>query len=218
MNLLDKFHFKDKNGHKTTMEICDSFSRSKIAEVVEMIPTRVSQLVNDSGYALKSYVDQVVALIPTKTSDLQNDSGFITSADIPRNVSSFVNDADYATNVRVDQVANSIPVIAANYTAPFTKLRIGDKAVLYGTVASQTIAVTNQYVVNTAYYADVNISIPTGARLSALASVSVQTINGLGLLSVDILEQEIDHIKVRLFSPKSESITLGFSVIIIGNN
>lgn len=33
MNLLDKFHFKDKNGITTTMEICDSFSRSKIDEL-----------------------------------------------------------------------------------------------------------------------------------------------------------------------------------------
>lgn len=69
MNLLDKFHFKDKNGIVTTMKICDSFSRSKIA--------------------------QILGMIPTKTSQLQNDSGFITSGAIPTNVSAFNNDAGY---------------------------------------------------------------------------------------------------------------------------
>ena len=91
MNLLDKFHFKDKNGIKTTMEICDSFSRSKIAEVVGMIPTKVSQLQNDSGFITS--VD-----VPTKTSELQNDSGFITSADVPTKTSELQNDSGFITS------------------------------------------------------------------------------------------------------------------------
>jgi len=40
------------------------------------VPTKVSQLQNDSGFVTSS-------AIPTKTSDLQNDSGFITSSSLP---------------------------------------------------------------------------------------------------------------------------------------
>ena len=98
------------------------------------------------------------------------------------------------------------------------KIRLNDRALVVGTMPSRSVAVTSQYVANTAYYADVNLSIPSTVRLSQVYSVSVQTINGLGLLAVDILEQEVDHIKVRLFSPKSESITLGFSVFMSGAN
>ena len=36
--------------------------------------------------------------IPTKVSDLTNDSGFITSAAIPTNISNFTNDAGYLTS------------------------------------------------------------------------------------------------------------------------
>ena len=86
------------------------------------IPTKVSELTNDSGY-LTSYTEtdptvpawakqqnkpsytasEVGALpdttvIPSNTSDLTNDSGFITSADIPSDVSAFNNDAGYLTS------------------------------------------------------------------------------------------------------------------------
>lgn len=40
------------------------------------VPTKTSQLQNDSGFVTSS-------AIPTKTSDLQNDSGFITSSSLP---------------------------------------------------------------------------------------------------------------------------------------
>ena len=42
--------------------------------------------------------------IPTKTSDLTNDSGFITSAAIPTNVSAFTNDAGYLDEIPDDSV------------------------------------------------------------------------------------------------------------------
>ena len=42
--------------------------------------------------------------IPTKTSDLTNDSGFITTAAIPTNVSAFTNDAGYLDEIPDDSV------------------------------------------------------------------------------------------------------------------
>ena len=51
--------------------------------------------------------------VPTKTSQLQNDSGFITVEDVPTKTSELVNDSDFATNASVDEkiggVTSSIP-------------------------------------------------------------------------------------------------------------
>ena len=54
------------------------------------IPTKTSDLTNDSGYATTSD-------IPTSTSDLTNDSGYITSSALPTNVSDLTNDSGYLT-------------------------------------------------------------------------------------------------------------------------
>ena len=84
------------------------------------IPTKVSDLTNDSGF-LTTETDPTVpswakqsskptytasevgalpdsTVIPSNTSDLTNDAGFITSADIPSDVSAFNNDAGYLTS------------------------------------------------------------------------------------------------------------------------
>ena len=54
-----------------------------------VIPTKTSQLLNDSGFltsapvvSVNGQTGAVILSIPTKTSDLQNDSGFITSAPV----------------------------------------------------------------------------------------------------------------------------------------
>ena len=51
--------------------------------------------------------------LPTKTSQLENDSGFISGGDIPTKTSQLVNDSDFATNASVDEkiggVTSSIP-------------------------------------------------------------------------------------------------------------
>ena len=46
-----------------------------LADKLSTIPTKTSQLSNDSGYVKASDIPTV----PTKTSQLQNDSGYITS-------------------------------------------------------------------------------------------------------------------------------------------
>lgn len=58
---------------------------------VSSLPTKVSDLTNDSGYITSS-------ALPTKVSDLTNDSGFITASAIPTNVSAFTNDCGYLTS------------------------------------------------------------------------------------------------------------------------
>lgn len=49
---------------------------------IPSVPTKTSDLANDSGYITASAIPEV----PTKTSDLTNDSGFITSAAIANKV------------------------------------------------------------------------------------------------------------------------------------
>ncbi len=55
------------------------------------IPTKVSDLTNDTGYITEDS-------LPTSTSDLTNDSDFVTSADIPKKLSQLDNDSGYIKN------------------------------------------------------------------------------------------------------------------------
>lgn len=74
------------------------------------IPSKVSQLDNDSGFitsaALAPYAK--TANIPTKTSQLTNDSKYATTSEIPTKVSQLENDAKYATTPVTDALAKSI--------------------------------------------------------------------------------------------------------------
>lgn len=58
------------------------------------IPTKTSDLTNDSGFITSSDIPA----IPTKTSDLTNDSGFITSASVPTKTSDLTNDSGFITS------------------------------------------------------------------------------------------------------------------------
>lgn len=49
--------------------------------VEDALPTKVSDLTNDSGFITSDDLQNIT--VPTKTSDLTNDSGFITSSDVP---------------------------------------------------------------------------------------------------------------------------------------
>lgn len=77
-----------------------------------IIPTKTSDLTNDSGYVITtdlaavatsgSYNDLIdTPTIPTKTSDLTNDSGFITSAAVPTKTSDLTNDSGFITAASV---------------------------------------------------------------------------------------------------------------------
>ena len=70
------------------------------------IPTKVSQLLNDSGYQTAAQVQSAIAAaVPTKTSDLTSDSGYQTAAqvqsaiaaEVPTKVSELQNDSGFLT-------------------------------------------------------------------------------------------------------------------------
>jgi hypothetical protein len=63
------------------------------------IPTKTSQLQNDSGFVTS-------ASVPTKTSQLQNDSGFVTSSSVPTKTSQLQNDSGFITSASVPTVNN----------------------------------------------------------------------------------------------------------------
>ena len=58
--------------------------------VTSQIPTKTSDLLNDSGFITAS-------AIPSQVSEFNNDAGYITASAIPSNVSVFNNDAGYIT-------------------------------------------------------------------------------------------------------------------------
>lgn len=94
------------------------------------IPTKTSDLTNDSGFITSAPVTSVnsqtgaVSLtasdvgalpssttIPTKTSDLTNDSGFITSASVPTKTSDLTNDSGFITASAVPDPSSAVPAM-----------------------------------------------------------------------------------------------------------
>ena len=79
------------------------------------VPTKVSELTNDSGFITSADLPEPVT-VPTKTSELTNDSGFITAEalpefqNVPTKVSELTNDAGYITSAdiptKVSQLTN----------------------------------------------------------------------------------------------------------------
>ena len=89
-----------------------------LVESVNLVPEKVSELVNDSQYQTKANLDTALASkadassIPTKTSQLTNDSGFTTAtevstnyatkAEVPTKTSQLTNDSTYQTKANLD--------------------------------------------------------------------------------------------------------------------
>lgn len=101
-------------------------------ELLDDIPTKVSQLQNDSGYITSGD-------IPTKTSDLQNDSGFITEDDIPpiptktselQNDSGFLTSAVTSFNGQTGAVTYNAPVTSVNSKTGAVTLNASDVGAL----------------------------------------------------------------------------------------
>lgn len=60
------------------------------AEITAAIPTKTSDITNDSGFI-------TIESVPTKTSELTNDSDFATVSQLPTKTSQLENDSDFAT-------------------------------------------------------------------------------------------------------------------------
>ena len=95
----------------TTSAITSYISNQRFA-TTSQIPTKTSDLTNNSGFitakdlpnvpdVVSAFTNDVgyitSAAIPTKTSDLTNDSGFITESSLPTKTSDLTNDSGYIT-------------------------------------------------------------------------------------------------------------------------
>lgn len=87
---------------------------------LQTIPTKTSDLQNDSGFITSSDIPA----IPTKTSDLQNDSGFITSSDIPAQVQANWNESNSSSAAYI-QNKPTIPAVDQTYNASSTNAQSG---------------------------------------------------------------------------------------------
>ena len=100
-NKANKSHSHDEYALKTQMPT---------------VPTKTSQLINDSGYITNA----TLPTVPTKVSQLTNDSGFITSADlptipnVPTKTSELTNDSGFITSVPSEYITES-ELTAKNY-------------------------------------------------------------------------------------------------------
>lgn len=71
--------------------ITDSNGNITVGELNANIPTKTSDLTNDSDFITS-------ANLPTKVSDLTNDSGFITNSSLPTKTSNLINDGEGVAN------------------------------------------------------------------------------------------------------------------------
>ena len=82
--------------------------------VIADIPTKLSQLLNDSGYQTAAQVQTAItAAVPTKTSDLANDSGYQTAAQVqtviaPLQTKAITDTGGYYTTDTVDGALQEI--------------------------------------------------------------------------------------------------------------
>lgn len=93
------------NGTPQPIRLPEFYTKNEIDNKLDEldIPTKVSELENDSGFVTSSEIPT----IPTKTSDLTNDVGYITSEDIPTiptKTSDLTNDSDFVTSADIPTV------------------------------------------------------------------------------------------------------------------
>lgn len=126
------------SGNVLTLTDSDGHAQS----VTITIPTKTSDLTNDSGFITS-------ASVPTKTSDLTNDSGFITSSALPTALSDLTNDEGF-----IDNTVNNL----VNYytkTQTYTQAEVDAlisaivtlNVVVVQTLPTQDISTTTIYLV-----------------------------------------------------------------------
>lgn len=142
------------------------------------VPTKTSDLTNDSGFVTSSG-------IPSKTSQLTNDSGFITSSSIPTKTSQLTNNSGFITSSSVGTAnltiqkngttvatfsANATSAVTANITVPTQTSQLTNNS---GFITSSSL---NNYVPKSA--TNISISASEDLTLSAGDDFRINTISG----------------------------------------
>ena len=216
---LKKFHFI-KAGIKTTMNIVDAGARTLISDlagvvsdVEDSIPTKTSQLDNDSGFTTfdgnynsltnkpnlaavatsGSYNDLLnKPIIPSKTSELNNDSGFTVAADLP----------------------------IFNYDGAFSKIKLSNSSNISITYGCDFYNYNLNIVYGSGYLADFSITIPASCRpANGYSAISIDCIINGAVVNANIssYDNSTGILTGYLYSGASGiSGTIGVSIIMIG--
>jgi len=88
-----------------------SSEKTKLEGVATGAQVNVIESIKVNGTAQTITSKEVDITMPTKVSDLTNDTGFITESDIPTNVSDFTNDAEYITIASVPVASDASPAM-----------------------------------------------------------------------------------------------------------
>ena len=237
------------NAHIPTSLAVKTYVTTAISEIpaVDLTPY-LTKVDAQNTYQVKGNY-ALVSQLPTKTSDLNNDSGYITIASIPKDVSAFNNDAGYLTSFT--ETDPTVPAWAKASNKPsYTASEVGAlpdttfiptdtreltngagfitasslPTVNNGTLTIQKNSTTiNSFTANSSSDVTVNISVPTDTgdltnNAGYLTSSSLKTINNISLVGEGNIEiggggdSLIDSISVngvtQLIEDKNVDITV----------
>lgn len=94
---LDKFFVKQVSGKGLSTNDYTSTEKNKLSGIASGAQANVIESVKVNGTALSVTSKAVNVTVPTKTSQLTNDSTYVKKSEIPTKVSEFNNDMSYVT-------------------------------------------------------------------------------------------------------------------------
>lgn len=152
--ILDNRNLPDQHSISAITGLAD-----ELGNISSSIPTRTSQLLNDSGFINAGD-------IPSKTSDLINDSGFVTSADIPSKTSQLTNDSGFLTGgdvvLSVNGMRGSVVLEAVDVGALPSSTVIPDKTSQLQNDSGFITGINSTQVINALGYTPYSSANPDG--------------------------------------------------------
>lgn len=165
------------------------------------VPTKTSELTNDSGFITNSAIGKGTLTIqknganvatfganqsenatanisvPTKTSDLTNDSGFVTSADVPSKTSDLTNDSGFLTKNNI-VAGDNVTVTDENGNVKISATGGGSGGVTYTKLTGSVDFTTTAYT-DDPYFLGQNAA--TWSENSAVGSKALTSTTDIGL-------------------------------------
>ena len=109
---LDKLFVKQVSGKGLSTNDYTSAEKQKLSGIASGAQVNVIESVKVNGTALSATSKAVNVTVPTKTSQLQNDSTYVKKTEIPTKLSTFQNDLGFVTN---NNVQDSIKMALSGY-------------------------------------------------------------------------------------------------------
>lgn len=103
---LDKLFVKQVSGKGLSTNDYTSTEKNKLSGIASGAQANVIESVKVNGTALSVTSKAVNVTVPTKTSQLQNDSTYVKRTEVPTKLSAFQNDLGYVTNNNVQTSIN----------------------------------------------------------------------------------------------------------------